>query len=120
MSSPTTVDSQEVRELAPGEIVKMSAWLGQSLYGATIASVVGITQTSGESTLIMPTTLSARGAINTSGAVTVDGVERPINTVIQYVVTVPSNAALGDYVVTVTYTTSVGDTKKFRCRLRIV
>ena len=115
MSSPTTVDSQEVRELAPGEIVKMSAWLGQSLYGATIASVVGITQTSGESTLTF-----GAGAINTSGAVTVDGVERPINTVIQFVVTVPSDAELGDYVVTVTYTTSGGDTKKFRCRLRIV
>ena len=111
----TTLDSVEIRELAPGEERKLSAWLGQALDGATISSVTSIEQTSGTTTLEV-----SSGVINSGGAVTVDGVSRATSTVVQYVVTVPEDAELGDYVLTVTYATSGGNTEKFRCRLRIV
>lgn len=111
----TTLDSLEIRELAPGEERKLSPWLGQALDGATLASVVSVAQTSGTSTLTV-----SEGVINSGGAVTVDGVSRPTSTVVQFVVTVPSDAETGEYVVTITYTTSGGNTELFRCRLRVV
>ena len=113
--SITEVDSQEVRDIARGESILFSACFGPSLFGDTLATVAGVTQTSGSGTL----TLSS-GAINTGGAVSVDGVSRPINTVAQYRVTVGSSVAVGLYVVTVTCTTANGNTRSMRCQFRVV
>ena len=111
----STVDSEEVRDIATGEIELYSAWFGPSLYGDTLASVVSVEQTDGESTL----TLSS-GTINSGGAVDVDGKSRAASTVVQYQVTVPSDADAGAYVVTVTATTAAGRRRKLRCLLRVV
>ena len=111
----STIDSEEVREIAKGEIELYSAWFGRSLNGDTLSSVVSVAQTSGASTLTV-----GSGAINTSGAVTVDGKSRDQSTVVQYTLTVPSDATAGEYEVTVTADTSAGRRRKLRCQLRVV
>ena len=111
----TEVDSQEVREIAKGESILFSACFGPSLYGDTLASVTSVAQTSGTTRLTV-----GAGAINTGGAVSVDGISRPINTVCQFRVTVSSDAVVGSYVVTVTVATAASNTRKLRCQLRVV
>lgn len=111
----TSVDSVEVREIAPGETIKYSAWFGPSLYGDTLSSVTSVTQTVGATALTI-----GSGAINSGGAVTVDGVSRTASTVVQYLVTVPAGATLGECVVTVTAVTAAGLTRLLRCRFRVV
>jgi hypothetical protein len=112
--SVSTVESMEVHEIAKGESILYSAWFGPSLFGATLTSA-STAQTSGTTTLTV-----GAGAINTGGPVSVDGVSRAINTVVQFRVTVPSNAVAGPYEVTVTVATSIGDTRKLRCQLLVV
>jgi hypothetical protein len=111
--SVSEVQSLEVHEIAKGVSILYSAWFGPSLFGATL-STASTAQTSGTTTL----TIGA-GAINNGGPVNVDGVSRPINTVVQFRVTVPSNAVAGPYEVTVTVTTSTSDTRKLRCQLLV-
>lgn len=59
------------------------------------------------------------GAINTGGAVTVDRSSRPVATVCQFRVTVPSNAALGTYKIALDCNTNASNVKGHVAVLRI-
>ena len=113
--STSQVDSRERHDIARGESILYSAAFGPSLYGATIASVASVAQTSGTGTLTV-----GAGAINTAGPVSVDGISRPVSTVVQFRVTVAAQAPVGQHTVTVTIVTSAGDTRLLRCLLRVV
>lgn len=113
--STSQVDSRERHDIARGESILYSAAFAPSLYGATIASVASVAQTSGTGALTV-----GAAAINTAGPVSVDGISRPVSTVVQFRVTCGANVAVGLYVVTVTIVTSAGDTRILRCLLRVV
>lgn len=120
---PTIVDSQEVRQIARGESFLYSAWFGNVLRDSdTLASVTSVTQTDEpeQGTDESNSMTIGSGAINTSGAVTVDGVSRAVNTVIQFRVTAKSNQTLGAYVVTVQGQTAGSDAPLIRCRFVVV
>jgi hypothetical protein len=112
MSTP--IQSTTVVHLAPGEVELASAFFGPLLYGDTITSVADIVQKSGTTTLTYGTP-----AINTGGAVTVDGNSRAVRTVVQFTITVPSNATPGDYVATCTITTASWRVKNMDCLIVI-
>ena len=59
------------------------------------------------------------GTINTGGAVTVDRTSKPVNTVCQFRVTVPSNATAGTYEVTLACTTNASNVLPHIAVLRI-
>jgi hypothetical protein len=109
-------ESTKVRQIGQGESIRFTANFGPTLRdNDTLATVVSVSQSSGPASLTIGT-----GAINTGGAVSVDGQSKAINTVIQYRVTVPLDATLGLCVITVLATTAGGDTLKLRCRLEVV
>ena len=109
-------ESTKVRQIGRGESIRYTANFGPTLRdNDTLASVSSVLQVSGSASLTV-----GAGAINTAGAVSVDGQSRPINTVIQFRVTVPSDASLGVNVVEVIGVTVGGDTIKLRCRLEVV
>ena len=109
-------ESTKVRQIGRGESIRYTAKFGPTLRdNDTLSSVSSVLQVSGSASLTV-----GAGAINTAGAVSVDGQSRPINTVIQFRVTVPSDAALGVNVVEVIGVTVGGDTIKLRCRLEVV
>ena len=112
----TDCESTKVRQIGRGESIRYTANFGPSLRDAdTLTSVSSVSQTSGSATLTV-----GAGSINTGGAVTVDGQSRPINSVVQFRVTVPGDANLGLCVVAVVAVTTGGDTLKLRCRLDVV
>ena len=120
---PTEADSVEVRQVARKQTTLYSAWFGQTLRdGDTLASVVSVTQVdqpdevSGESNTL---TLGS-GAVNSGGAVSVDGKSRATNTVIQFRVTAGSTQTKGSYVVEVIGRTTGGDDWPLRCRFVVV
>lgn len=81
-------ESTKVRQIGLGESVRFTANFGPTLCdNDTLSTVVSVSQSSGAASLTLGT-----GAIN---AASVDGQSKPVNTVIQYRVTAPSDAALG-------------------------
>lgn len=112
MSNP--IQSATVVEMAQGEVILCTANYGPQLYGDTIATVIGVTQKSGDSTLTFGTP-----AINTAGAITVDGQSRAINTCVQFTITTPSDCTAGDYVATCAITTTDGNTRKLDCLVQV-
>lgn len=115
--STSQVDSRERHDIARGESILYSAAFGPSLYGATIASVASVAHTSGGGGDHV--TVGA-AAINTAGPVSVDGIQRPTSTVVQFRVTIAAQAPVGQHTVTVSIVTSAGDTRLLRCLLRVV
>ena len=101
-------------DMAGGEVLICSAYFGPQLYGDTLTGTPTVLQKSGDASL----GLSA-ASINTGGAVVVDGVSRPISTVVQFTVTVPSNSTVGENILTVTVTTVGGNTRKMYCPIRV-
>lgn len=122
MNDRNAIDSETIIDLAKGGSELLTANFGPRLNtGETLTSVSSVTQTvqptagSGETS----TLTVGSGAINTSGAVTVDGQSRAVSTVIQFRVTVPSNAVAGAYKVTVLAGTSASNTKALNVQIRV-
>lgn len=110
-------DSATIVDLAKGESQLITADFGPLLNaGETLSSITSQpAQTGGTTTLTIGT-----GAINTGGAVTVDRVSKPVSTVCQYRVTVPSNATAGEnYEVAVACTTNASNVRVHKALIRI-
>jgi hypothetical protein len=110
------IESTKERQIGAGESIRYTAYFGPTLRdNDTIASVSSVAQTSGSGSLTV-----GAGVVNSGGAVSVDGRSLPINTVVQFRVTVPSGVVSGSYVVTVVVVTTGGDTLLMKCRLKVV
>lgn len=122
MNDRNAIDSETIIDLAKGGSELLTANFGPRLNtGETLTSVSSVTQT------VQPTAASGEtstltvgsGAINSGGAVTVDGQSRAVSTVVQFRVTVPSNAAAGAYKVTVLAGTSASNVKPLNVQIRV-
>lgn len=116
------LDSETIIDLPRGGSDLLTANFGPRLNtGETLTSVTSVSQSSqptagsGETT----TLTVASGAINTGGAVIVDGQSRPASTVCQYRVTVPSTATVGAYKIKITCATSASNTKALNALIRV-
>lgn len=109
--------SETIIDLAKGESQLITADFTALLNtGETLSSIeTQPTQTAGTTTLTV-----GSGAINSSGAVTVDRVSKAVSTVCQFRVTVPSNATAGDdYRIDVACSTNASNVRKIKCLIRI-
>jgi len=116
------IDATGIIDLRRSAVQLITANFNASLNtGETLSSVTSVTQTaqptagSGETS----TLTIGSGAINTGGAVTVDGQSRATSTVCQFRVTVPSNATIGTYTVLVLCATSASNTKALNVPIRV-
>lgn len=116
------IDSETIIDLPKGGSELLTANFGPRLNtGETLSTVSSVSQetqpTAGSSETSTLTVGS--GAINTSGAVVVDGQSRPVSTVVQFRVTVASNATAGTYKVKATVVTSANNTKALNVVIRV-
>jgi len=122
MNDRNAIDSETIIDLPKGGSELVTANFGPRLNtGETLSSVSSVTQTvqptagTGETSTL---TLGS-GAINTGGAVTVDGQSRAVSTVVQFRVTVPSNSVAGAYKITVLAGTSASNIKAINAQIRV-
>ncbi len=114
--------SETIVDLGRGASQLVTSYFGKQLNtGETLASVTSVAQESNPTAGAGETsTLTVgSGSINTGGAVYVDTQSRGVSTCVQFRVTVPSNAAVGRYVVRVLVATSAGNTKTLGSVIRV-
>ena len=110
----STIDAREVRDLGQGETLIFSACFARAINGATISSVVSVTQKEGPGTLTI-----GSATINSVAPVVVDGISQPAGTVVQVEIAAGASLAAGLYRVDVVVVTSAGETVALRCWLRV-
>lgn len=117
------IQSATVVDMAPGEIRTLTAWFGP-LIGYTnsdgdwvandsLSGTPAVAKKSGTTSITLGTP-----AVN-SQAITVGTETRAAATAVQFLVTLPSDCATGDYIITCTATTAGGDTLKMDCLMRV-
>ena len=101
-------------DMGLGEVLLCSAYFGPQLYGDTLTGTPTVVQKSGDAVIGL-----GSASINTGGAVVVDGISRAVSTCVQFTATVPSNAVIGENILTVTAETTDGNTRKMYCTIRV-
>ena len=110
----TTIVSKEQREMSKGESILYTADFTDALQASeTLSSVTSVTETTANSLTV------GSGAINTGGAITVDGTTIAINRAVQFRIAAAS-ATVGESVVRVRVATSDSNTRTLDCRIMVI
>ena len=110
---PTWVESIEVIELTADEDKKLTADFTRVIYGDTLATVVSVAETSGLGVT------ASDAAINTGGAIDVDGVSIATSKALQFMLDCRTATEYGDGVIRVIATTTAGNRVTLDCRIRV-
>jgi hypothetical protein len=109
----TTTASKERREMTKGESILYTADFTDALQASeTLSSVTSVAETTTNTLTV------GSGAINTGGAITVDGTTIAINRAVQFRVSTAS-ATVGESVVRVKVATSDSNTRTMDCRIMV-